>query len=656
MPLATVGAWMLRARPIAGTVVIFVASVVSSLSGIEYGGVDILLPTLVALYFLGRAKTPWPLDLAIVIGFIAATASREGAEFIAVPTGALVYGTPWLFGLIVSHRAQTATAIAREAERLAAIDIARLANSAAEQERHRVIDDSISTLRTALTQICKRASNSLEAATDDSIRSIQDAAREAIDRLHATLGALRNSTNTARPIAPLEQHRPGSWRSLRNLRTSITAAIAATALGSICMLAVAPLLGSDWTRPASLVPALLLPPAALLAVRIPIIASLLAAAAMIVAALDAPHPPEVLMPIALPLSSLCWRIAQTDSWQKPWAIGVTVAGATVLSLGHGWDAVGYVIVLITLGVIGGRAWADKDKVMQREEDRAAKLTAQVAAAELGAVREERRRIARELHDVVSHAIATVSLQAQVARIHRSKEPEKSTAALTTVLAIATVTSCELESIADRLQASSVKLDVQKLVEDACHLGLQLAADIDSAAKHDGLAYRIVQEALTNAARYAPGSTISISVSTQDARRRVVVRNGTARGGHVGESTGALSATGGNALTGAGAGAGVGEAPNTGANAPAGFGAAADKDAATIVPAGSGSGLRGLEERVAAVNGRFSAGPAGDGFEVIADWPMDVEVRPAATAEAKAATEPVATAEAAASPIHVAKEG
>ncbi|MDJ1370991.1 sensor histidine kinase [Gulosibacter molinativorax] len=568
-PIAMLGAWLLGPRPVLGAALILLASLVSALTGVEYGGIDLVLPVMAALYRLARVQVPVSLALAFVVAFTGTMMLRDGATLGSLPAASFVCLVPWAFGYIVTCRQNAAHRSADMAERLGAIDVARVAHGAAAQERRRVIDESIATLRAALDQIRMRATAASKHATDARIGSIQDAARTAIDRLHATLGALRGTTHTQRRVLPVVQRRR-SLTPAAILRLQVVAAVLTSAL----MLVGPSLMGSDWQRPVTLVPALLVPAAALIAPRLPITAGLLAACALIVAKLDTPHPPEVLVPIGLPLAALCWRLGQAESPQRWWAIGAVGLASVWLGAEHGHEGVGYVLLLLTLGIFGGLAWAHQDETQHREEARAAKYTAQLAEAEIGAIREERRRIARELHDVVSHAVASVSLQAQVARIHLDAKPQESNAALGNVLDIAGSTALELESIADRLQRGELKLDLQHLVDGACNLGLTIRAGLDDNALDDELAYRIVQEGLTNAARYAPGSTVEIAVRTRDTRRHVTVRNGVA-----------------------------------------------GTDTTVVAHVGSGSGLAGLTERVQDARGNISFGDVDEGFEIRADWPL-----------------------------------
>lgn len=572
LPLAMFGTWLLRSRPAAGASVILLADLVSGFAGVEYGRIELALSTIAALYLLARSRTTNGLDLVFLAGFIGATMLRDGAGLQSFAAIVMADGIPWLFGLVVGRRAASASRLEAEAERLAAIDLARAAREAAAAERKRVVEEAIATLRGALDEISTRAVAAAERPTDTRIRLIQDAARTAIDQLHATLQALGATPRSQPRIRPRHPRVPAPSRRLLEPALAV--------LGTLLMLVAAELLGGVWLRPVSLIPALILPAAALLAPRIPIIASVAAAGALLVALLATPHPPEALVPILLPLASLCWRVVLSPSRYRFGGIAILAPVWMLLAAQHGREGVGAAAILLALGVFGGFAWANKDALRQCHEVRAAKFTARLAATKTGAAREERRHLARELHDVVSHAVASVTLQAEVARIHLDRRPDRSQAAIASVLAVARGTSAELDAIAGRLGRALARFDLRHLVEGGCRLGLRVHADLDRHALHDELAYRVVQEGLTNAARHAPGSAVAVAVTTQDARRCVVVRNGASPRG--------------------------------------------EAVAAGVIPNGSGAGLPGIEARVADAGGSVVIGPTREGFELSASWPLPLE--------------------------------
>jgi len=141
-----------------------------------------------------------------------------------------------------------------------------------------------------------------------------------------------------------------------------------------------------------------------------------------------------------------------------------------------------------------------------------------AEIEQRTVAEERAHIARELHDSAGHAINLILVQAGAARVLHERDPERSRAALATVEQVARETLGEIDHLVGALRdgedAGTAPLPgleaVDTLVERHREAGLNLTARTLGERRAlgptlDRSAYRIAQEALTNAARHGEGS-------------------------------------------------------------------------------------------------------------------------------------------------------
>jgi signal transduction histidine kinase len=218
------------------------------------------------------------------------------------------------------------------------------------------------------------------------------------------------------------------------------------------------------------------------------------------------------------------------------------------------------------------------------------LEARVSLAEQETMRrvaEERLRIAREVHDVVGHGLATITLRAGVADRVADRDPDEVRAALRAIRQVSRESLTELSALLGVLRegedapaehAPVPDLDaLPRLVDGLREAGL----DVDLQVEGNGAAvpevvaaagYRIVQEALTNVARHAGPNA--------HARVRVTRRNGVVEV----------------------------EVRDDGAGAPE-----------TVRP---GGGLTGMRERAASLGGAFEAGgAAGGGFRVWASLPV-----------------------------------
>jgi signal transduction histidine kinase len=236
---------------------------------------------------------------------------------------------------------------------------------------------------------------------------------------------------------------------------------------------------------------------------------------------------------------------------------------------------GYVTFFLALVLAwGAGAWL--------RSARAAEAEARLRVAEATRAA-ERTRIARELHDVVTHHVTAMVVQAEAAR-YLTAAPERLDAALTAVTDTGRRAISDLRRLLDLLNPdhdSDVRLpsvgELRTLVEQTRRAGQPVefteeGEPAESTGSAEFVAYRVVQESLTNALKYAHGSRTEVRVRYGE--KEIYVEVGT-----------------------------DGSGSRTGA------------------PGGSGRGLAGLRERVDALGGEFSADrQAGGGFVVRARIP------------------------------------
>jgi signal transduction histidine kinase len=293
----------------------------------------------------------------------------------------------------------------------------------------------------------------------------------------------------------------------------------------------------------------------------------------------------------LQLLLLClagWRHSRPALWWM-WALMLV---PTALWLGPGWEdraiaSVALTAVAAAVDAAGSSQRARRALVVQSE------LTDLEQARR--AVLEERARIARELHDVVAHHLSLIAVQTETARYR---------------LGTLDAALAEFNSISD--QAREALTDMRRLlgvlrsegpVERSPQPQLDDLPELIDASRRAGIAvdlsmpagtcrvppgvglcaYRIVQEALSNASRHAPGASVSVAVEEDGDVLRLLVNNG----------------------------------PD-----------------ATAVPASgprrTGHGLVGMRERVALLGGSLSVGPGPDGgFTVAALLPLHQPMAPTA---------------------------
>ncbi|GAB2622109.1 hypothetical protein Aab01nite_76740 [Paractinoplanes abujensis] len=213
-----------------------------------------------------------------------------------------------------------------------------------------------------------------------------------------------------------------------------------------------------------------------------------------------------------------------------------------------------------------RQLAERGRELEQERELFAEL----------ALRHERTRIAAELHDIVGHAISVMIIQAAAGQRLVGRDPERAAAAFDAIAASARQGRADLQRLIDLLGGTEVGAPDLSLIEEvvtrAARHGLDVTCRFEGA--RDGvaapvahIAFRVVQEGLTNALRHAPGTAVRVVVTGVERGLAVRVENGA-----------------------------PGREP--------------------LELGGGGRGLSGLRERVLEVGGSFSAGPVAGGGWVV----------------------------------------
>jgi signal transduction histidine kinase len=197
------------------------------------------------------------------------------------------------------------------------------------------------------------------------------------------------------------------------------------------------------------------------------------------------------------------------------------------------------------------AWVIGDVTRQRRAriaelaDRAERAEREAARERRLAAAEERARIARELHDSAGHAINVILVQAGAARLLHASDPDASRRAIATIEDVARASIGEIDRLVRALRDDDARggdlaplpgtVEIDRLVNDHRANGLRVALRREGTERQHGTAvdratYRIVQEALTNAARHGDGSADVVLRHRED-QLEIVVTNGVAADGH-----------------------------------------------------------------------------------------------------------------------------
>lgn len=288
-------------------------------------------------------------------------------------------------------------------------------------------------------------------------------------------------------------------------------------------------------------------------------------AVALAAALAGPLGPSLLVALLVGGHAFCaarWSSLRTSLLRT----AALVAALELSAALAGGSGVIPALLLPLGGWAAGRALGEHDALAARVAQRARDLeTERDAYAELS-VRYERAQIAAELHDIVAHALSVIVVQASAGQRIAERDPADAAEALGTIAGAARAAERDLGRLIALLGdgeprgAAPDLAMVEQLVQHAAATGVPVSLRLDAADVPGPVAavgYRVVQEGLTNALRYAAGAPVSIEVYTGDGALQVAVVNETA--------------------------------PRTAA------------------VAGTGNGLRGLRERVGAHGGTLEAG-------------------------------------------------
>ncbi|RFU41009.1 sensor histidine kinase [Actinomadura logoneensis] len=262
--------------------------------------------------------------------------------------------------------------------------------------------------------------------------------------------------------------------------------------------------------------------------------------------------------------------------------GVVVPASLVaMPIWFGAILSGLVVLALTFGdAVGGRRIAER-ALREQEELHRRDLARQ-------AVLEERARIARELHDVVAHHMSVIAMQAEAAPYKIPELPEPARATFVVVRDAAREALAETRRVVGLLRAEDEAAErapqpglarLDELLRAARRSGLTVTSSVTGMPRPlapgvDLSAFRIVQESLSNASRYAPRGTARVEVGYGDRALSVAVRD---------------------------EGPGPGGVPES---------------------SGGGHGLVGMRERATMLGGSLTTGPRGDGRP---GWSVEAEL-------------------------------
>lgn len=275
--------------------------------------------------------------------------------------------------------------------------------------------------------------------------------------------------------------------------------------------------------------------------------------------------------VLVPMHAYC-----AGRWASGWSgMAGALALVAVSELGV-WVAVAAAVPYAFVPIAAwaaGRALREREQVAGRLAEHARELQEEREAHARLSVRYERARIAAELHDVVAHALSVMVVQASAGQ--RLDDPEQVAEAFASIADAAHDAHRDIGRLVELLAdpgdvgpGPGLPL-VEELVARAARSGLRVTLRLEGPrdvlpAIVGQTAYRVVQEGLTNALRHASGAPVEVLIRGEPGALLVEVLNGPGSGG------------------------------------------------ALLTGTGTGTGLLGVRERVAAHGGSVHSGPTADG--------------------------------------------
>jgi signal transduction histidine kinase len=244
---------------------------------------------------------------------------------------------------------------------------------------------------------------------------------------------------------------------------------------------------------------------------------------------------------------------------------------------HRLDAVALYLSVLGLGWLVGYLMHTQQQLMLKQQEAQAQLAEHAAA-------DERRRIAREVHDVIAHSLSVTLLHTTAARrgLQEDRDVEDAVEALEQAEQLGRQAMADIRRTVGLLDGAPMKMapepgvdEIPSLVGDFVSAGLKVTLHIDGPVERVsaavGLAlYRITQESLSNIAKHASDAQSTVTLAISGTSATLTISN---------------------------------------------------RLPITVAAASEGRGVRGMRQRVELLGGTINIGPSDDGWSVRADIPL-----------------------------------
>jgi signal transduction histidine kinase len=323
------------------------------------------------------------------------------------------------------------------------------------------------------------------------------------------------------------------------------------------------------------------------------VALVISVSVIVSAAITVPN--EVSISPLLPLMTAAYSVGAHEDRPRSWKVGLPLTSLATMAVAAAagtptWSDYLFPTLFVAIAWAGGRLVRSRTQLAAQLHEEAVRAEEERERHAELAVADERRRIARELHDIVAHSMSVMVVQAGGARRIGARDPERAAAAAAQIERTGREALSEMRRLLGVLRVDSAEAplapqpgmeQLTALVARARDAGLPVELTVEGGrpalpAGVDLTGYRIVQEALTNTMKHAASAPTEVRVRYGDDAVELEVANA------------AAPAPGGEAQR----------------------------------LAGGGHGLVGMRERVRVVGGELHAGPRpGGGFDVRARLPL-----------------------------------
>ncbi len=448
----------------------------------------------------------------------AAQGLAEGFRWLDWFFGAVVYSAVLLVIVACWNAVRVARRERRTMGRLEAIDPEAVARQAVNEERQRLSHDIEACLHDSLAAIARDA-GAIDATADPRpvLVRIQGEANWATTELRRQLGLLRAEDTAALSWVSRSETGPGVRRG------DVVLALSTLLLGAADLLIFGRIEGVQQTLLTVLLTLAL--PAPVVWSRVAPLGSAVGLAGLLALGAIIDQPVQDGFALALASGVLVWCCAASAT-PRAWLTVLVLIGTFLVSrlVNHPENApVG--MALVVLALVGGATVGRSRRRRERAEISAGARRRMIRTAVDEAVGAERRTVARELHDVVSHAVSVIAVQAGAAELSWPADPIAADRAIGFVRTTAEQTVAELGRL--KPGVGSIRHDVNdlRLLVNRMHAArLSVTLEVSGAPRAElpSTIYRVVQESLTNALRYAPNSRVLVKIEWRSDRIEVQV--------------------------------------------------------------------------------------------------------------------------------------